>query len=357
MKASIKFREEQKPLIRAKVPLSILNVPFQSGIVAGESKDLSLSLGTLFDSGPSFKVAYLPNDSHNPFRFVFKTGIGHFGSPVSSPFTMSAEFNLVGNQNPSFFIHFKPQFGDFFAKKSHSSSVLTKSLSSKSNGVGPIQNGFETPVLNTEYFEEKAAFLGSKVVGLPAESAVAGALENLFSGTVVSARTSFPVRNRTVVNFRWGLRFPKVPAAEDPDTVILGNTGFPSPAGMSFRHCPLLVMNKISIEHVAKDDSKKGKNLPGNADLTQACLDVKQQLETIQAENGLLRNALNDLRSEIASRSFNFPTNEFNSRNNREEENSKAKYSSDRRSNSDKKSPNGKPIEGDVNVKEDLKKA
>lgn len=351
MKASIKFRDEQKPLIRAKVPLSVLNFPFQSGIVAGESKELSLSLGTLFDSGPSFKVAYRPNDSFNPFSFVFKTGIGHFGSPVSSPFTMSAEFNLVGNQNPSFFIHFKPQFGDFCVKKSHSSSALTKSLTSKPNGIDPIQNNFETPVMKTDYFQEKAAFLGSKVGVFPEESAVVGAVENLFSGAVVSARTSFPVRNRAVVNFRWGLRFPKVPAVEDPDTAILGNTNFPSPAAISFRHCPLLVMNKIGIEHLSSDDPKKANNLPRNADLTQACLDVKQQLETIQAENGLLRNALNDLRSEIASKKFNFPTNEFNSRSNRDaENNTKAKYSGDRRS-------NGKSTEGDVNVNEDSKKA
>lgn len=350
MKASIKFRDEQKPLIRAKVPLSVLNFPFQSGVVAGESKELSLSLGTLFESGPSFKVAYRPNDSNNPFSFVFKTGIGHFGSPVSSPFTMSAEFNLVGNQNPSFFIHYKPHFGDFCVKKSHSSEALTKSLSSKSNGTDPIQNGFETPVMKTDYFQEKPPFLGSKVGGLPAESAVAGAVENLFSGAVVSARTSFPLSNRAVVNCRWGLKFPKVPAAEDSDTVILGHAGgFPSPA---FRHCPLLVMNKIGIEHISKDDSKKANNLLTNADLTQACLDVKQQLETIQAENGLLRNALNDLRSEIASKKFNFPTNEFNSRSNRDAENSKAKYPGDRRS-------NVKPTEEDVNinVNEDLKKA
>ncbi|CAI9763187.1 unnamed protein product [Fraxinus pennsylvanica] len=30
---------------------------------------------------------------------------------------MSAEFNLIGNQNPSFFIHFKPNLDDFSVKK------------------------------------------------------------------------------------------------------------------------------------------------------------------------------------------------------------------------------------------------
>ncbi|PHU05797.1 hypothetical protein BC332_26619 [Capsicum chinense] len=343
MKASIKFRDEKKPLIRAKIPLTVLNIPFQSGVVTGESNELSLTLGTVFDSGPSLKFGYRPNDSKNPFSFVFKTGIGHFGSPILSPLTMSAEFNLIGkSQNPSFFIHFKPSFGDFCLKKSHSSSSLTKSLGSMSNGV----DDFETPVMKTDYYEEKSGFLSRKIDCLPADFAVAGALENLFSGTVVSARTSLPLRNRAVVNFRWGLKFPKV--AEDSDSVILGRTNF---AGISFRQCPLLVMNKIGIEHVSRDESKKGKkNLLENAELTQACLDVKQQLETIQAENGLLRNALNDLRSELASRKFSFPsTNEI--------ENSKAKYSGDRRGDFDKKSSNGRPIEGEVNGNEDLKKA
>ncbi|CAI0461319.1 unnamed protein product, partial [Linum tenue] len=110
--ASLKFRDEQKPLFRAKVPLSILGLPFQAGIAAGEAKELSLNLSTFFDSGPSFKVAYRPNDSWNPFSLVLKTGSGSFGSPTSSAMVMSAEFNLVGKGNPSFMLHFKPRFGE-----------------------------------------------------------------------------------------------------------------------------------------------------------------------------------------------------------------------------------------------------
>ncbi|CAN4109272.1 unnamed protein product [Withania somnifera] len=334
MKASIKFRDEQKPLIRAKIPLTVLNFPLQSGIVSGESKELTLSLATFFEFGPSFKVAYRPNDSRNPFSFVFKTGIGQFGSPISSPFTMSAEFSSIGSQNPKFFIHVKPKFGDFCVKKSHSSSTLTKS--------------FETPVMKRDYFGENSGFLSSS--GFPADSAIAGAIENLCSGAVVSARTSVPVRNRAKVSFRWGLSFPKGPVPEDSDTVILGKAGFPSQSqGILFRHCPMLVMNKISVEHLAKNDSKKGKDLPGNVDLAQACLDLKQQMEIIQGENGLLRNALSDLRSELDSRKFNFPMNEG--------ENSKARYFGDRRGNLEKKSSNGKTIEGDVVNDNELKKA
>ncbi|KAL6273101.1 hypothetical protein ACE6H2_023793 [Prunus campanulata] len=122
MKASVKFREDQKPLLRAKVPLSILGLPFQSGIVAGESKELTLNLGTFFESGPSIRVGYRPNDTSNPFSLVVKTGTGSFGSPISSSMLMSAEFNLLGSgKNPTFMLHFKPQFGDFSIKKSQSS--------------------------------------------------------------------------------------------------------------------------------------------------------------------------------------------------------------------------------------------
>ncbi|CAN1276269.1 hypothetical protein LINPERPRIM_LOCUS15959, partial [Linum perenne] len=73
----------------------------------------SVAQETVFDSGPSLKVAYRPNDSWIPFSFVVKTGTRNFGSPISSPMVMSAEFNLIGNWNgnPSFMLHFKPRLG------------------------------------------------------------------------------------------------------------------------------------------------------------------------------------------------------------------------------------------------------
>ncbi|KAK1434408.1 hypothetical protein QVD17_00148 [Tagetes erecta] len=144
MKASIKLRDEQKPLFRAKIPLNILGLPFQSGIVAGESKELSLNLATYFESGPSVKIAYRPNDSFNPCSLVFKTGIGSFGSPISSALNMSAEFSFInGGQNPSFFVHFKPQFGDFSVKKVQS-SVFKKQI----NGTGDEDAPLMVDLLN-----------------------------------------------------------------------------------------------------------------------------------------------------------------------------------------------------------------
>lgn len=314
MKASIKFREEQKPLLRAKIPLNILSFPFQSGIVAGESKELSLNLSTFFDAGPIFKIAYRPNNSQNPFSLVCKTGIGHFGSPISSPFTMSAEFNFVGNQNPTFFIHFKPKFGDFSAKKSHSSSVLAKRTESKLNGSVSADEG---SVVKSGYFEESGLFHRAGKIGvLPMETGAAaaaatGVMESFFSGTKVNARTALPLKNRAVVNFLWGLRFPPAaPADGAEDAVIVGKNE--RTTGISFRRFPMLLMDKISIEHVPTKDSKagagSGSTLAGSSDVAEVCLNMKKQLEIIQAENGLLRKALDDMRSEFAVGKLNLST-------------------------------------------------
>ncbi|KAG8367943.1 hypothetical protein BUALT_Bualt16G0125200 [Buddleja alternifolia] len=293
MKASIKFRDEQKPLLRAKIPLNILNFPFQSGISAGESKELSLNLTTFFDSGPSIRFSYRPNDSQNPFTFIFKTGISHFGSPIKSPLTMSAEFNLIGNQNPSFFIHFKPNFGDFSLKKSHSSTIV-KDLGEKLNdGVLSGEN-----FVNNGYFKANGFFPAA----VETKAATTGVVvDRLIKGTEMSARTVFPLRDFAVVNFRWGIRVPPREAAAGDEMTVVVSKGDRT-AGNGIR-LPLLVMNKIGIEHVAKGDSKGEK--VGDK-LAETCLEVKKQLEVIQAENGLLSKALSDLRSDIAAGKMDF---------------------------------------------------
>lgn len=356
MKASLKFREDQKPLFRAKVPLSILGLPFQSGIVAGESKELTLNLSTFFESGPSIKIAYRPNDTWNPFSLIVKTGIGSFGSPMSSSMLMSAEFNLLGKGNPSFMLHFKPRLGDFSIKKSLSSSVFEKgekiigSLEdSDSNGSIEV---LETPVLNGVGGVGVMNGLSGKKISVlppPTARAIAGAV----SGVEVTASTKLPVRSRAVMNFRWGVRVP----AE-----IKSGIGGDSTAGINLRKIPFLVMNKIGIEHLDGDDSKsKGTASTAtklsseltNSEMAEACLTVKRQLEVLQAENGLLKKAVEDLRQEISGGKFSFPVGDFNSGKYREIERNGMKNVNgsriERRSN-DKKS-----MEGDVN--EELKKA
>lgn len=350
MKASLKFREDQKPLFRAKVPLSILGLPFQSGIVAGESKELSLNLATFFESGPSLKIAYRPNDIWNPFSLIVKSGTGPFGSPISSSMLMSAEFNLIGKGNPSFMLHFKPQFGDFSIKKSQSSSVFEKgarSLQKGNSAVSSDEDGsvevVETPLVNG------GSFYGKRITVLsqPTASAIARA----FSGVEVAAKTKLPVKGRAVMNFRWGVRVPEE---------IRSGRGGDSTAGINFRKIPFLVMNKIGIEHVDGDDSKsKGATATkvsadlGNADVADVCFSFKRQLEVLQAENGLLKKAVDDLRQEMSAGKLIPPTMDFNSGKYREIERDGFKNANgnkiERRGN-DKKS-----MEGDVN--EELKKA
>ncbi|KAK2651306.1 hypothetical protein Ddye_018795 [Dipteronia dyeriana] len=282
MKGSLKFREEQKPLFRAKVPLSIVGLPFQSGILAGDAKELTLNLSTFFESGPSIKISYRPNDTWNPFSLVVKTGTGPFGSPISSSMQMSAEFNLLSRGNPTFMLHFKPRFGDFSVKKSQSSVFDKTSASNKLKNGAVLEDDSlievveETPMLK-------------KITVLP--SRAAGDFAGLLSGVELTAKTSFPVRSRAVVNLRWGIRFPA-------EMKSGGSTG-----GIDFKKIPYLVMNKIGIEHVDGADPKgvasNKAEVGSNGDVAEVCFNVKRQLEVLQSENGLLRRAVEDLRQEI----------------------------------------------------------
>ncbi|MED6203891.1 hypothetical protein PIB30_003629 [Stylosanthes scabra] len=320
MKASLKFREEQKPLLRAKVPLNILGMPFQSGIVAGDSKELTLNLGTFFDSGPSIRLSYRPNDSFNPFSLVVKTGTGPFGSPLSSSMLMSCEFNLLsnrltGNRNnvnsPLFMLHFKPRFGDFSFKKSQSSIFDKKGFVGGGvvvggGGAGSDDDGsievVDSPAKVAAEIGGFGGYGGGKVPILGGESPAAGAIAGMFSGMEVSARTTLPVRGRAALNFRWGVRVPaEIKAGEGKTT-----------KEFAFRNVPFLVMDKIGIEHMVdggsggKSRNVKGKGngelgFPTNGgDVAEAFSTVKRQLEVLQGENGLLRNAVEDLRREIA---------------------------------------------------------
>ncbi|KAG7570134.1 hypothetical protein ISN45_Aa04g027690 [Arabidopsis thaliana x Arabidopsis arenosa] len=290
MKASMKFREEQKPILKAKIPLSILGLPLQSGIVAGESKELSLNLSTSFESGPSLKIAYRPNDTWNPFSLIVKTGTGSFGSPISSSMIMSAEFNFVGKGNPSFMLHFKPRFGDFSIKKSHSSSSAFKSMNGSVSEEDSSIEVVDVPVVN--------GYAGAfkRVTVLP--SACAGDIAGLISGVDCSARTCLPLRGRAVVNFRWGIRVPtEIKHDFNPTAVI------------SLRRIPFLVMNKIGIVHVdgSNVEQTKSVNKPrqvsgsNSADVAEACLAVRRQMEELRTENSQLKRSVEDLRQEITN--------------------------------------------------------
>ncbi|XP_076904630.1 uncharacterized protein LOC143560142 [Bidens hawaiensis] len=314
MKASMKFREDQKPLLRAKVPVNILGLPFQSGIVAGESKELSLNLATFFESGPSVKVAYRPNDASNPFSLVFKTGIGSFGSPVSSALNMSAEFSYIGgSQNPSFFVHFKPRFGDFSVKKTQS-SVFRKQV----NGTGGGSDD-DAPVV-VDMFGSSKKFTHS-----PLTSPAAGVVKSVLSDVELAATTGVPLRKNARLNLRWGVRLPANETDETSMFLMKKSNSSSSNSNKSmvdvpFPKLPVLLINKIGIEHVARGDcrgvSKVG---PISGDVADAFLGVKKQLEIIQTENGMLRKALDNLKGEFTAVKSGTNVVKFNGNNNEDE--------------------------------------
>ncbi|KAJ4971574.1 hypothetical protein NE237_004673 [Protea cynaroides] len=286
MKASIKFREDEKPLFRAKVPLDILGFPFQSGISAGDSKELCLHLSTFFESGPSLKIAYRPNDSWNPFSLVLKTGIGHFGSPISAPVTMSAEFNLIGHGNPRFLFQFKPQIGDFSIRKSYSSPTALFSQPFVFAGKEIDPDAEESPLQNDVHGPpQNCIFPGKKINGYSSETNAVSAIGNLFSGIVLNARTLLPIRDRAVLKFRWGVKFP-----QELKSVFMADRIKESTARISLQNFPLLVMRKISVEHVAEEGSIS----QGDDDVANAYLAVKRQLETMQAENSSLKRTVEE---------------------------------------------------------------
>ncbi|XP_059651792.1 uncharacterized protein LOC132299285 [Cornus florida] len=296
MKASVKFRGDQKPILRAKVPLNILGFPFQSGIEAGDTKELCFNFTTFFESGPLLKLSYRPNDSWRPFGFSVRTGIGHFGSPIGAPMTMNAEFNFLANGNPSFFLRFRPQIGDFSIKRSvdsrtaplpAQSSVSTPRFRPHANDGDSDNEEFfennETPVKKGASGTVNRVLTGNMIGGFPAESVV----ERLCSGVEVYAKTALPLRDRAVLKLRWSVRFSADQAGDRT-------------AENWLRKIPYLTLGKIGIEHVAVDIKQAQKlKLSKNAEVAESCLTVKRELDVLQVESGLLRKELNELRSVI----------------------------------------------------------
>ncbi|KAJ0961697.1 hypothetical protein J5N97_000016 [Dioscorea zingiberensis] len=279
MKASLKFREDQKPLVRAKIPISILGLPFLSGVSVGDARELRLDLATAFDSGPSLRASYRPNDPSNPFTVSLRTGVGSRGSPVAAPMTITAEFNLLSRASssclPSFSILFKPRLGDFSIKKSIDSTAASR----------PIKIAVDTP--DASDGEEVT------IAGSPPESGIL----DMVSGTEVAASSALPLRGCTAVRFRWGLKLPtelRTALADKNRTAVI-----------PFASLPFLVMSKISIEHVSDDKKAKGKaDLPddvtkGNGDMADTCALIRRQLEALRAENGAMVKAVEEIRKEV----------------------------------------------------------
>ncbi|KAK1287239.1 hypothetical protein QJS10_CPB19g00971 [Acorus calamus] len=250
MKASVKFRDERTPLFRAKVPLHILGFPFSSAVSAGDTKELRLDLSTAFDSGPSLRLSYRPNDPSNPFSLAVTTGVGPLGSPSGAPMSISAEFGLIGGgrRSPAFLLQLKPRIGDFSIRRSSQSPIepLPPVPAAK------IVDGEELTEISNGFSPENSS---------AAAAAAGGSMDRLFSGVEVCTRSVLPIWDQAAVKFRWGLRLPS--EMKDPTAQI------------SFQRVPLLVARKISIAHVATSPKERAKEESGT---------LKKALEEVRAE-------------------------------------------------------------------------
>ncbi|XP_026397004.1 uncharacterized protein LOC113291720 [Papaver somniferum] len=298
MKASLKLREDQKqptlnqpqnqtennpksqyqnPLLRAKIPISVLGFPFLSILTAGDSSDLSFGIRTNSINGPSLKFSYSPNISsttQTPFSISLKSGVGFFGSPQNSPLIMSAQFNLFGNPNPSFFLQIKPQFGDFSLKKTAVSAPLTNP--------NPKTPSFTKENGEKNHFTDDIGVMLERPLVWKELTEFRNGGDGVFSGVEVRAKTLLPITKKAVVKCRWGVNFP-------PDF------------GQKQR-MPFLTVDKIAVERVEEKvevNSQKKKNKDGSEGdlevLKGLCLWMQNEVEGLKRENRILKESVDEL--------------------------------------------------------------
>ncbi|KAH7514363.1 hypothetical protein FEM48_Zijuj11G0081700 [Ziziphus jujuba var. spinosa] len=335
MKFSLKLPEDQdqnhhhhSPLLKAKIPITMFNQPFLTSIsttTSSPSPDLSFSFSSSFPSGPSLKLSYSPTSTaSNPFSISLKSGLGLFGSPNNSPLVFTAQFS-PSPINPTFSLHFKPQFGNFSLKKttfshpdnnpvsgSYSNDAVTLDSGSYLNvesgdGFAPEGPSSVWQELKLEPCGGRDGFLNSGFVerngvtsssgtGLEPERQSAwkngGKDDGVFSGIAVMARTVLPVTKSVVVNMRWGVNFP-------------------ANLGTKF---PYLALNKIGIERVEEvkeeEKKKKKKNDGTESDVADMevlkgmCFWMSRDLELLEKENREMKQSLEQIKLGVSGRHY-----------------------------------------------------
>ncbi|KAK3183079.1 hypothetical protein Dsin_030365 [Dipteronia sinensis] len=341
MKLSLKLQDERHqnppPVLRAKIPITIFNQRFTSSLTttatSATPQDLSFSLSTNFSSGPSIRLTYTPVSTTtittaSPFSLSLKSGLGLFGSPHDSPLIFSAHFSLSPTNpspvTPSFFLHFKPQFGNFSLHKTTSSSNPSPRISgSHSVSAAHLQSGSSS---NSEFANGSVSTEASAWQDLKLEPCNASANDNGFvnfnpsfyngvdssngigfvkdkamvwrdgkkggflTGISIKANTVLPVTKGVMVNLRWGVNFP-------------------ADSEVKF---PYLTVNKIGIERVEKveevEKKKKKKNVEskeGDLELLKGmCFWMKRDLEVLEKENRDMKQCLQEMRMGVSARSY-----------------------------------------------------
>ncbi|KAH7578610.1 hypothetical protein JRO89_XS01G0405000 [Xanthoceras sorbifolium] len=306
MKLSLKLQDEH-PLLKAKVPITIFSHPFTSSLIttatSATPQDLSFSLSTNFSSGPSLRFIYTPvsttsvttttattTTTTSPFSLSLKSGLGLFGSPHDSPLIFSAHFSLSptnpSSVTPSFFLHFKPQLGNFSLRKTTSSSNPSPTISGSHSVSGAhLQSGSSS---NSEFTNGLVSNEASGWQDLKLETT--NATENGFSNFNSSFHNGVDSSN--------GIGFVKERAMvwRDADSEV---------------KLPYLTVNKIGIERVEKVEEvkkNKKKNVEGNAGdlelLKGMCFWMKRDLEALEKENRDMKQCLEEMRMGVSARSY-----------------------------------------------------
>ncbi|KAK6146424.1 hypothetical protein DH2020_020293 [Rehmannia glutinosa] len=280
MKISLKLLQDhqknhhQPPvLLRAKIPVTILNLPFLShfSTTTTHPSDLSLSLSTNFPSFPSLKFSYATSAAATPpLSVTLKSGTGLFGSPNNSPLVISAHFSFnpsnPNHPNPTFSLFFKPQLGSFSLRKSTFSHTQSSASSETTNGdAGFDSNSFGfVPLERPETVKDLSVGKNDN--------------DSIFKGIRLAARTQMPVAKRVALNFRWWVNF-----AED--------------------QMPVLRINKIGIQRiddVLKDDENKMKKSEANTGevevLKGMCIWMKNELDSLTRVNREMKCELEEMK-------------------------------------------------------------
>ncbi|CAL9753676.1 unnamed protein product, partial [Musa acuminata subsp. burmannicoides] len=184
---------------------------------------------------------------------------------------MVVELGLLGGSCPTFSLLLKPRLGDFSFRKSVS-AVVSGTPHAVAVKVAQVSDGHGIGPPIVEFHPDNAIHLGRRFGNFPVDVSAftagsGGGIDGLLSGFEVSARSVLPLRNRTAVEVKWGLRVP-------PEL----RTAFDDPAaGICLTELPCLVMSKISIERLPYDRKAKEKRPAGSADATDSCASVRRE--------------------------------------------------------------------------------
>ena len=139
----IKFCDDDRPLMRAEVPICVLGLAFRPGLAAvGDPRELRFNLTAAFAWGPARRLWYRPDNPGLPFfALTVRAGRGPLGSPARAPFALAAEFfNLLSSDpsTPAFFLRLKPRLRDFSLSNSNT-------LRSPADGTTPLAHAAASP--------------------------------------------------------------------------------------------------------------------------------------------------------------------------------------------------------------------